>query len=311
MGTGSRPESPGRIEIESADDFILASPTVIDGATFTGLLPADALLSSIGNVVVEIYRVFPNDSDVTRTAGPPTFSTPQVPTRVNSPSDVALDSREAATGTLRSLLSPVFTVANTVLNGIHPQPNQTTFGDGPATGQEARFQVTFTRPFLLPAGHYFFIPQVQLAAGDFLWLSAPKPTTPPFTPDLQSWIRNGDLDPDWLRIGTDIVGGTPPPTFNASFSLGGQTGFLFSVPNHPESPLFLVQGDPPTLYFDLAGFGPNGAPNGYHRSGHTVLPSLRGAGTILSAQVVGNRVILQTTTGTFVSRDGFIYQKVV
>jgi len=21
------------------------------------------------------------------------------------------------------------------------------------------------------------------------------------------WIRNGDLDPDWLRVGADIVGG--------------------------------------------------------------------------------------------------------
>jgi hypothetical protein len=43
----------------------------------------------------------------------------------------------------------------------------------------------------------------------------------PFNPDLQSWIRNGDLDPDWLRVGTDIIDGTTPPTFNASFSLSG------------------------------------------------------------------------------------------
>ena len=51
-------------------------------------------------------------------------------------------------------------------------------------------------------------------------LSAARPIVPPGTPfppgvtDLQSWIRNSDLDPDWLRIGTDIVGGT---TFNAAF----------------------------------------------------------------------------------------------
>ena len=31
-------------------------------------------------------------------------------------------------------------------------------------------------------------------------------------------MRNADLDPDWLRIGTDIIGGT---TFNAAFSLSG------------------------------------------------------------------------------------------
>jgi hypothetical protein len=62
--------------------------------------------------------------------------------------------------------------------------------------------------------------------GDFLWLSAAKPIVSPgtpFTPDLQSWIRNDGLEPDWLRIGTDIVGGTPAPTFNAAFSLSGQT----------------------------------------------------------------------------------------
>jgi hypothetical protein len=37
------------------------------------------------------------------------------------------------------------------------------------------------------------------------------------------WIRNADLDPDWLRVGTDIVGGSPPPTFNGTFSLWGET----------------------------------------------------------------------------------------
>lgn len=39
----------------------------------------------------------------------------------------------------------------------------------------------------------------------------------PFTPDLQAWIRSGELARDWLRVGTDIVGGSPAPTFNASF----------------------------------------------------------------------------------------------
>jgi len=110
-------------------------------------------------------------------------------------------------------------------------PNQTTGGDGPATGQEVECDVTFTTPFSLPADHYFFVPQVALsiADGNFLWLSAPKPIVAPGTPfpagatDLQSWIRNANLDPDWLRIGTDIVGGSPAPTFNAAFSLNGST----------------------------------------------------------------------------------------
>jgi hypothetical protein len=38
---------------------------------------------------------------------------------------------------------------------------------------------------------------------------------------LQAWIRNSDLAPDWLRIGSDIIGGDTPPTFNMTFSLTG------------------------------------------------------------------------------------------
>ena len=67
-------------------------------------------------------------------------------------------------------------------------------------------------PFSLPAGHYFFVPQVDLpgANDNFFWLSVPRPIVPPGTPfppgftDLQAWIRNANLDPDWLREGADI-----------------------------------------------------------------------------------------------------------
>jgi hypothetical protein len=167
---------------------------------------------------------------VGRTSGPPTFSTSQVPTRVNSPSDVELDGRDSAAGNLtftETLLAPSFTANNSVdSGGIHPTPNQTTGGDGPVTGQEVLFTVTFTTPFLLPADHYFFVPQVLLSDPDahFLWLSAPRPIVAPgtpFNPDLQEWIRDANLDPDWLRVGTDIVGGTS--TFNAAFSLTGSS----------------------------------------------------------------------------------------
>ena len=233
MATASRPSSAGKIEIESADDFVVTSPTNITNAIFTGLLPTGASLgdSEIKDVRIEIYRVFPNNSDVGRTSGPPTFSTPQVPTRVNSPSDVELEDRSASAHTLTftpGLLSPSFTAANSVLNGIHPIPAFHTGGDGPVTGQEVSFNVSFSTPFSLPPDHYFFVPQVQLASGDFFWLSAPRPIVPPGTPfpagftDLQEWIRNEKLAPDWLRVGTDIVGGSPAPTFNATFSLAGQ-----------------------------------------------------------------------------------------
>ena len=85
--------------------------------------------------------------------------------------------------------------------------------------------MNFTDAFDLAADHYFFVPQVQLASGEFYWLSAIRPIVAPgtvFSPDLQAWIRNAELDPDWLRVGTDIVGGSPAPTFNGAFTLQGE-----------------------------------------------------------------------------------------
>jgi hypothetical protein len=226
IATASRPESTGKIEIESGDDFVVAGGNLsLTSATFRGLIPIGVPLSDIGQVRAEIYRVFPADSDVGRTSGPPTFSTPQVPTRVNSPADVALDSREIGSGltSTAGIVQSSFTAANSVVTGgIHPIPDQLTGGQGSVTGQLVQFNVLFTTPFTLAAGHYFFVPQVQLSdSGDFLWLSSVRPIVPPgtsFAPDLQSWIRDENLDPDWLRIGTDIVGGT---TFNAAFTLSG------------------------------------------------------------------------------------------
>ena len=236
MATASRPDTPGKFEIEAADDFVLTgSQTRLTSATFTGLLTGAA---TIGEVRVEIYRVFPNDSNVGRTSGPPTFSTPQVPTRVNSPSDVALDDRDSTVGGglsfTTTVLSGTFTALNSIQpGGIHPLPGQTTGGSGPVTGQEVQFNITFTAPFHLPADHYFFIPQVQVGGGEFLWLSGSRPIVPPgtpFAPDLQSWTRDAFLDPDWLRVGTDIVG---TGTFNGAFTLTG------AVPE-PGSLLLLV-----------------------------------------------------------------------
>ena len=224
MAMAAHPEGNSQIEKETADDFLLTDTTQIDGGTFTGLIPLEA---SVEEVVVEIYRVFPKDS-----TDPPSGN---VPTRVNSPSDVAFESRDASSGLTfqTSLLSPSFGVSNSVVNGIHPSPNQTTGGEGPVSEGEVRVDFTLTQPIALPADHYFFVAQVSLggAGGEFLWLSAPKPATQTsFTPDLQAWIRDGNLDPDWLRVGTDIVGGEPAPTFNAAFSLRG-------VVPEPGSPL--------------------------------------------------------------------------
>ena len=224
MASASRQGSGPAIEIESADDFVLGQETILTHATFTGLIPIGVPLTSIAEVGVEFYRVFPNDSTV-----PPDG---RVLTRVNSPSDVELVGRDTADFSLSftpSVLNASFTALNSVLNGINPFPNQTTGGEGSVTGQEVLFDVTFLTPVDLLADHYFFVPQVMLSSGNFFWLSASRPILPPGTPfppgatDLQSWIRNADLDPDWSRIGADIVGGTPAPAFNSAFSLDGDT----------------------------------------------------------------------------------------
>ena len=216
IGMASRPVAGGKIEIEAADDFIATAQTTrVNSATFTGIITGSS--PTIGQVDVEIYRVFPNDSTV-----PPSGN---VPTRMNSPSDVAFDTRDSSAGELSftvQTLSHNFTANNSVLNGINKAPNNLTHGEGPVTGTEVIFTVTFTTPFDLPADHYFFIPQVQITGGEFYWLSGQRPLggpgTTPFTPDLQTWIRNASLEPDWLRVGTDIVGGG---TFNGAFSLNG------------------------------------------------------------------------------------------
>ena len=218
IATLSTPYSPGRIQTETADDFVVTQSIVINEATFTGLIPSGAALSSISQVEIEIYHVFPLD-----TAFPLSGN---VPTRTNSPADVEIDSatRDSADGSLAfsaTVVSSSFTTSNSVVNGINKHPNERTNGEGPVTGEEVQITVQFNPPISLPANHYFFRPEVLLTSGDFLWLSAPRPTAPPlFVGDLQSWIRNDALAPDWLRIGTDITGQGP---FNAAFSLSGET----------------------------------------------------------------------------------------
>lgn len=69
----------------------------------------------------------------------------------------------------------------------------------------------FSHALLLPSDHYFFMPQVTL------------------TDDA--------LDPDWLRVGSDIVGGSTPTTFNQAFSLEGTA----ALPQ-PESWTMLLAG---------------------------------------------------------------------
>jgi len=212
IATLSRPNlGPGLIETETADDFILSQQTSLTQATFTGLIPSGA---SVTRVEIEFYHVFPTDS-----AFPPSGN---VVSRTNSPADneIAAATRDSLAGSLSfsTTMGSNFSVSNTVINGIHKQPNQFTGGEGPTTGQEVQISVNFTPPVDLPADHYFFRPEAQLSSGNFLWLSGPGPQL--FPGDLQTWIRNEDLKPDWERVGTDVTHQGP---FNASFSLTGES----------------------------------------------------------------------------------------
>jgi hypothetical protein len=184
LGALSRPAGSQGLETETADDFFLTQSTVVSGATIHGLIPSGAAVSGIGRVEVEIYHIFPIDSDAVRAQN--------VPSRQNSPSDVEIDAatRNSSDGTLSFIptaISP-FTVQSTVINGITPL----THGEGAASGEQVEIDITFKVPIFLPAG----------------------------TTDLQAWIRSASLAPDWLRIGTDIIGSG---TFNMTFSLSGNT----------------------------------------------------------------------------------------
>jgi hypothetical protein len=217
LGALSRRPAPGKVETEAADDFFLQETTIIKSATITGLLPSGTSLDSIRDVEIEVYHIFPLDS-----AFPPSG---HVPLRTNSPSDVEIGTatRAKSAGTLAmsaTVLNTSFTAANTVINSLNVGAGSA----GQFTGEEVEITITFTSPIILPSGPYFFRPEVLLTSGDFLYLSGPRPIPgAPLSTDRQAWIRNANLAPDWLRIGTDIIGGGTPPTFNMAFSLAGET----------------------------------------------------------------------------------------
>lgn len=220
LGALSRPAGSQGMETETADDFVLTQPAVLSGATVNGLITGGTA-TNVSRVEVEIYHIFSLDSDTSRTAA--------VPTRTNSPSDheIATATRDSNDSSLRFVASDVsdFQVQNTVINGINKFPAQLTHGEGAARGKQVQLRIVFSTPLFLPAGHYFFRPEVDVNGGNFLFLSAPRPITsgtpfPAGVTDLQAWIRNANLAPDWLRIGGDIVGAG---TFNMTFSVNGNS----------------------------------------------------------------------------------------
>ena len=217
IATASGPSSGQLLETETADDFRVPDVTRLSGGAFTGLLPTGLSLAGATAVKIEFYRIFPDNS-----AAP----SGHVLTRDNSPADNDFLSRSSASSEISyttTLLNPAFSTVNSVVSNISRFPDQFRGGEGAVTGQEVRFDFIFDTDVTLDPGHYFFVPQVTLSDGSFLWLSAAKPIVAPGTPfagDLQTWIRNENLTPDWSRVGTDITHQGP---FNASFELTGST----------------------------------------------------------------------------------------
>ena len=284
IALAARPGGP-----EPADDFVLTTTTSLTGVAFTGLLPSGAP----ADVRIGFYAVFPTGSDASRI--------PAVPTRANSPADSALATRDSTGGNLTfsaTTLAPSFTALNSVLNGINKKPNQTTGGEGSVTGQETTVNATFTTPLALPAGHYFLAPQVRLASGQFYWLSAPGPTG---ASDLQAWIRNPGLEPDWLRVGTDIVGGGT--TFNAAFTLHGATCSPIAV-----APDALPSATAGRAYDTTVSASGGTAPYAFAASGRvppgmSLAPSGRLAGTPTQAGTFTFAVTATDTAGCTGSRS--------
>src|SRR5215472_4513922 len=129
MAAAGRPASPGVVEIEPADDFILNNGAAVTEVKFIGLIAGTAPVINPATLNLEIYRVFPADSTF-----PPDG---KVPTRVNSPSDVATAERGFAqlTSLTITTLATGVTATNSVKNGI----SVGTGGEGPVTGTEFSF----------------------------------------------------------------------------------------------------------------------------------------------------------------------------
>jgi hypothetical protein len=105
IATLSRTASTGKLETETADDFVTPAgvTTFITNATFTGLLVGGATPANINNIEIELYHVFPIDS-----TDPPDG---RVLTRVNSPSDNNFAAADGALGQLTfttKVLSPSY-----------------------------------------------------------------------------------------------------------------------------------------------------------------------------------------------------------
>jgi hypothetical protein len=246
LGALSQPAGTGSLETEAADDFILTATTTIAEATISGLIPVgnspDGYQQRRGRDLSRLPRGL---------ADPPSG---HVPTRVNSPGDVEIDdaTRDASQGTVAfsaTLSDESFSVLEHRGDGINPAPENMTNGDGPASGEVVEIRITFTPPIVLPADHYFFRPEVEVAGA----ISSTSPHRGDHgTRDPVCW-RFASLGPQFrleagigCASGTDIIGGATPPTFSMTFSLTGDADAQDETPTATvtPSPTATVTGPP-------------------------------------------------------------------
>ena len=195
MAAASHPPLSGSgVENEAADDFVLGGGALVSEIKFIGLLTSGSLIS--------LGRTWSFTASSRTTARSPPDG--RVPTRTNSPSDVAFDERGASdfSSVTVTTLAPSFTATNSVNNGIHPSPGQTTGGEGPVTGTSCFRR--HSRLAVLPSSRSLLL----RAAGRrdrrqlFLALSRAPVPFPPGT----TIFRRGSATTTSIRTGCDRDG---------------------------------------------------------------------------------------------------------
>ena len=226
IATASRPESTENSR--SSPRMISCSPTTsITSATFTGLVPGGGERPPTSSSRSIAYFPRLGCRPHQRVAA---VLDVEVPTRVNSPSDVAFLEADSATGGLvldQGARGDLHRKQLGETGGIYPEPESDTGGNGAVTGEEVRFDRELHRrlapprqPLFLRASGRAGQRQFLLAVGAEADRLAGTPFPPGFT-DLQSWTRDDSARSRLAAHRHGHRGRRPAPTFNAAFSLAG------------------------------------------------------------------------------------------
>ncbi|MGB8699427.1 MAG: hypothetical protein WCD18_08435 [Thermosynechococcaceae cyanobacterium] len=221
--------SQGQVPDEAADDFTVTNKkgVRVTDVSFLGIFTKED--AKIKDINLAFYKVFPEDSDLTRT--PATV-------RVNGPADDEFKAFSLADKQLTfkaKELQDSFRVKQTIIPSSGP--NAPGFGSGkaggPIQGELRRIDVKLAKPLWLKPGAIFLSIVVNPSSGKFFRLAGSRPPIVP-SPlptdviDRQAWFRTNAgfknaLEPDWVR-GSDVLNkqdGTAEPAFNLAFKVQG------------------------------------------------------------------------------------------